>query len=77
MHILLESAMGYSLFNIKEFEDVGADIPQVETSITDSSKFRKAVKFVAFKPFKEAAETLENMNSISEGLSSIDILKYI
>lgn len=67
MHVLYEHAVGYSLFRVKEFEEIGLLQPQVEESVTDLSRFNGIVKLVAFSPFKSAADSLDNMNSISEG----------
>ena len=61
--------MGYALFKVKEFEDVGSSIPQVEAAIQDFAKFQKAVKLVSFRPFTNAVESLANMNAVSEGKS--------
>ena len=67
MFVLFEHAAGYALFRVKEFEDVGSFLPQVEQSVTDLSRFNGVVKLVAFAPFKSAAHALDNINSISEG----------
>lgn len=40
---------------------------QVQSSVTDLSKFSKIVKLKAFQPFESAANALENANNISEG----------
>ncbi|CAB3376456.1 Hypothetical predicted protein [Cloeon dipterum] len=68
LYVLYEHAAGYSLFRVKEFEDVGALLPQVEASVTDFGKFSSVVKLVGFTPFKTAVVALENINSISEGV---------
>lgn len=65
--MLFEHAAGYSLFSVKEFEDVGSFLPQVEQSVTDLSRFNGVVKLVAFAPFKSAAHALANINAVSEG----------
>lgn len=65
--MLFEHAAGYALFRVREFEDVGAFIPQVEQSVTDLGRFNGVVKLVAFAPFKSAAHALDNINAVSEG----------
>ena len=65
--MLFEHAAGYGLFKVKEFEDVGSFLPQVEESVTNLSRFNGVVKLVAFSPFKSAAHALDNINSVSEG----------
>ncbi|XP_015186018.1 PREDICTED: nucleolar protein 56 isoform X2 [Polistes dominula] len=67
-YVLYEHAAGYAVFSIKEFEEVGMLLPQVEASVTDVSRFRSVVKLVGFLPFKTALAALENVNSISEGI---------
>ena len=69
MYVLFEHASGYSLFSVKEFEEVGMLLPQVEEGVKDISKFMSIVKLVAFSPFKSGTNALDNMNSISEGNS--------
>ena len=65
--MLYEHASGYSLFRVKEFEELGALLPQVEASVTDLSKFNSIVELTAFSPFKSGTNALDNINSISEG----------
>jgi nucleolar protein 56 len=77
MHVLFEHAAGYSLFRVKEFEDIGSFLPQVEQSVTDLSRFNGVVKLSAFAPFKSAAHALENMNSVSEGVLSEDLHLFL
>lgn len=67
LYVLFEYAIGYGLFRVVEFEDVGQAIPQVEAAVADWLKFSKAVKLEAFRPFENAAESLANVNAISEG----------
>ena len=69
VYILFEHASGYALFSIKEFEEVGMLLPQVEEGVKDISKFMSVVKLLAFSPFKSGTNALDNMNSISEGKS--------
>lgn len=65
--VLFEHALGYALFDVVEFEEIGSMTPQVEAAIKDGSKFRKAVKLNIFRPFKDAAECRENTMAIAEG----------
>ncbi|XP_029678861.1 nucleolar protein 56 [Formica exsecta] len=70
LFILFEHATGYVLFRVKEFEEIGMLLPQVEQSVTDLSRFRSIISFVGFAPFKSGLEALENINNISEGIVS-------
>lgn len=65
--MLFEHAAGYALFKVREFEEIGMNLPQVEASTTDISRFNQVIKLIAFSPFASAAVALENINSISEG----------
>ncbi|KAH7915458.1 Nop-domain-containing protein [Hygrophoropsis aurantiaca] len=67
-HALFESASGYAIFQVKLHEDIGARTKAVQDSIKDLAKFGKMVSLISFSPFKSAAEALENINDISEGL---------
>lgn len=77
LNVLFEHAAGYSLFSVKEFEDVGSFLPQVEQSVTDLSRFNGVVKLVAFAPFKSAAHALANINAVSEGILSEDLHLFL
>ncbi|XP_057367702.2 nucleolar protein 56-like [Daphnia carinata] len=77
MYVLFEHAAGYALFRVKEFEDAGTFLPQVEQSVTDLSRFNGVVKLVSFAPFKSAAHALDNINSISEGVLSEDLNLFL
>lgn len=68
LYVLFEHASGFSLFSVKEYEEVGAFIPQVEEAVTQAAKFQQVVKLVGFKAFTSAASALENINAISEGV---------
>ena len=68
MLILFEHASGYALFRVKEFEEVGMLLPEVEAGIGDLSRFQSVVKLAAFSPFKSGTNALDNINSISEGM---------
>jgi nucleolar protein 56 len=74
---LYEHASGYGLFKVKEFEDVGMLIPQVEESHGDVSRFQSIVSLLGFSPFKTAIAALENVNAVSEGIVSEDLSVFI
>lgn len=67
LYVLFEHAAGFALFKVREFEEIGSLLPQVEASISDAGGFAQLVKLVSFAPFKTAISALENINSISEG----------
>ncbi|KAJ7849092.1 hypothetical protein B0H14DRAFT_2766101 [Mycena olivaceomarginata] len=67
-HVLFESASGYAVFEAKLSDDIGSRTQAVQESITDLAKFGKLVSLMSFLPFKSAAQALENINDISEGI---------
>lgn len=77
MYVLYEHASGYALFKVKEFEDVGMLIPQVEESHADVSRFQSIVSLAGFSPFKTAVAALENVNAVSEGIVSEDLTVFL
>ena len=62
---------------MKEFEEIGLFIPQVEESVADFSKFQSVVKLLAFTPFTSAGNALENINGITEGLIHPDLKVFL
>ncbi|KAI0987524.1 hypothetical protein GJ496_009158 [Pomphorhynchus laevis] len=75
--ILYEHASGYALLRIQQFEEIGAQIPEVEATMTDPTLFLSACKLVAFSPFTSGLNALENANAISEGALSDDLRLFI
>uniref|UniRef100_A0A182QGE3 Nucleolar protein 56 n=1 Tax=Anopheles farauti TaxID=69004 RepID=A0A182QGE3_9DIPT len=77
LYVLYEHAAGFGLFSVKEFEEIGMILPQVEASILDLSRFNSIVKLVGFHPFKTAVAALNNVNAISEGLLPDDLSAFL
>ncbi|KAJ8262942.1 hypothetical protein COCON_G00153990 [Conger conger] len=77
LHVLFEHAAGYALLAIKEVEEIGLLLPQVEESILNIGKFNNVVKLSAFYPFKSAQTALENINAISEGVVHADLKLFL
>lgn len=75
--MLYEHAAGFALFSVKEFEEIGMFLPQVESSVTDYGKFNSLVKLAGFAPFKTAIAALENINAISEGIVPQDLMVFL
>uniref|UniRef100_A0A3B4AIE8 Nucleolar protein 56 n=1 Tax=Periophthalmus magnuspinnatus TaxID=409849 RepID=A0A3B4AIE8_9GOBI len=62
---------------VKEVEEIGMLLPQVEESVLSLAKFNSIVSLAAFFPFKSAQAALENMNAISEGLVHADLKLFL
>uniref|UniRef100_A0A3P8RVU8 Nucleolar protein 56 n=1 Tax=Amphiprion percula TaxID=161767 RepID=A0A3P8RVU8_AMPPE len=77
LHVLFEHAAGYALFAVKEVEEIGMLLPQVEESVLSLAKFNSMVSLAAFFPFKSAQAALENMNAISEGVVHADLKLFL
>ena len=74
-YLLHESALGYALFKVVHQQDtVGLHLKEVQAAQTDLAKFGKMVQVQAFAPWRNAADALENVNSVSEGIMT-DYLK--
>lgn len=70
-HVLFESASGYAIFEAKLTEHIGSKSKAVGDSFQDLAKLGKMVSLTSFSPFKSAAQALENINDVSEGIVAI------
>lgn len=52
-------------------------LPEVQQAQTDLARFGKLVKLVAFNPFKSAANALDNINCVSEGIVKLILKKSL
>jgi len=77
LYTLFEHAAGYAVFKINSSEEIGALLPEVQEAVIDLERFGRIVKLVAFSPFKSAANALENINSISEGVVHEDLKVFL
>ncbi|XP_028919014.1 nucleolar protein 56 isoform X1 [Ornithorhynchus anatinus] len=73
LHLLFEHAAGYALLALKEVEEIGLLLPQVEESVLNLVKFLNLVRLVAFSPFTSAQSALDNANAVSEGVVHEDL----
>ncbi|CCU75745.1 unnamed protein product [Blumeria hordei] len=70
-YLLHESAVGYAMFQVVHQPDtVGNRLKEVQDASLDLAKFGKMVKLINFAPYRGAAEALENVNLVSEGVLS-------
>lgn len=73
LFVLYESALGYGLFMVKEFDEMALLAPRVEQCVLDLGKFNSLVQTVHFAPFRSTVHALENMNCVSEGVIHQDL----
>lgn len=74
MLILFEHASGYAIFKVS-----GADVvsQMVQDAVPDFTQFCQLVSLLAFQPFKTAANALDNINNISEGIIHDDLREFL
>ncbi|CDW53851.1 nucleolar protein; nola protein [Trichuris trichiura] len=77
MFILFEHASGYSLFNVKQFEELGAHLESVEASVRDFGKFNALVHLRAYAPFENVEDALEECLAITDGLLPPLLLSFL
>lgn len=68
--LLLESAMGYAVFDRKESDEIGAELADAQKATPDFARFSKIVSLRGFTPFASAEDALENINDVAEGVLS-------
>ncbi|TAQ87601.1 hypothetical protein B7494_g4055 [Chlorociboria aeruginascens] len=70
-YLLHESSVGYAIFQVVHQADtIGNRLKEVQDAGQDLAKFGKMVKLINFAPYRGAAEALENINLVSEGVLS-------
>ncbi|KAJ1851397.1 Nucleolar protein 56, partial [Coemansia sp. RSA 486] len=62
---------------VKKAEKIGAKLGEVQSSVKDLAKFTKIVSLKSFAPFKNAADALENINDVSEGVCSEGLATFL
>uniref|UniRef100_A0A8C8MC20 Nucleolar protein 56 n=1 Tax=Oncorhynchus tshawytscha TaxID=74940 RepID=A0A8C8MC20_ONCTS len=62
---------------VKEVEEIGMLLPQVEDCVLNIGKFNGMVSLAAFFPFKSAQAALDNINAISEGVVHADLKLFL
>jgi nucleolar protein 56 len=77
LFVLFETAYGYSLFERLETDEIGQGVDAVTAAMQDLGKFGRAIKLQAFLPFKNAAEALQNINEVSEGIMGDTLRQFL
>eukprot|EP00823_Brevimastigomonas_motovehiculus_P008741 TRINITY_DN813_c0_g3_i1.p1 TRINITY_DN813_c0_g3~~TRINITY_DN813_c0_g3_i1.p1 ORF type:complete len:556 (-),score=182.79 TRINITY_DN813_c0_g3_i1:344-2011(-) len=76
-YLLFESAAGYALFERVKSEEIAITTDEIQQSLVDLARFSKIVKLKAFLPFTSAENSLENMNKISEGELTQNLVNFL
>ena len=78
LFILFESAVGYGLFEVVSFDEIGSLLEgSGNATTTDLQRFGRAVKLQAFLSFTSAVEALENANAISEHAMTSTLFHFL
>ena len=61
LFLLFETASGYCLFEVTEYDATGGGLSKVQEAIGSLERFTKMVSLAAYQPFQTAEEALENI----------------
>mmetsp|Transcript_17180 Transcript_17180/g.44988 ORF Transcript_17180/g.44988 Transcript_17180/m.44988 type:complete len:485 (+) Transcript_17180:236-1690(+) len=75
--VLSESASGYAIFEVKEFDEISQAAQKLQEAVSDMERFGKLCKLMAFKPYPSAASALEQINAISEAQMTDDLKAFL
>ncbi|KAG6541052.1 hypothetical protein Mapa_017539 [Marchantia paleacea] len=77
MYLLYESASGYGLLETVGIDEINQNVDAVQESVLDFNRFGQIVKLTAFKPFESAADALEQINAVSEGITTKELQSFL
>lgn len=76
--ILFESAVGYSLFEIKQWEEINSNSQNfIKSVLNDFGSLSQSVKLIAEHHFKTANEALDNIKAITDKTCSKELLDFL
>lgn len=75
--LLVETAAGYGLARLREWEGISHDIERVKTALNDGVAFTSCVESRGWLPFTDAEDALENMKAIKEGKSTAGLRAFL
>ncbi|KAH8581905.1 SIK1 nucleolar Nop56 [Cryptosporidium sp. chipmunk genotype I] len=77
LYVLFESAAGYLLCTINNWEEIGQVTESVIEVCADPMRFGQVAQFFAFFPFQTAEMALENMKEIQNGNTSEELKTFL
>ncbi|KAJ1604872.1 SIK1 nucleolar protein Nop56 [Cryptosporidium canis] len=77
LYVLFESAAGYLLCNIDNWEEIGQVTESVMEVCADPMRFGQVAQFTAFFPFQTAEMALENMKEIQNGNATEELQTFL
>lgn len=66
LYVLHESAAGFGLFYVENFESIASNTEEFQEALNEYVRLSKVVKLVAFSPFTTAEAAFENLSKLSE-----------
>ncbi|EME30328.1 Nucleolar protein 56 [Galdieria sulphuraria] len=66
LYILYESAAGFSLFYVENFESIASNTEEFQDALSEFVRFSKLAKLIAFSPFTTAETAFDNLSKLSE-----------
>jgi len=76
-YVLFESASGFAVLEVKEFDEISQAAEKVQEAVSDMARFGKICKLTAFKPFASAADALVQINAISESTLTPELKTFL
>jgi len=75
--LLFESSVGYSLFKIKEWEEIQNNTTEFIKSSLDFKNLKESVKLLASHQFETAKEAMENIQKVSNKETSKEMISFL
>ena len=77
IYILFESAIGYGLFFLKEFDELSTTVPKVQKEIKSFETFSTMVQLKGFLPFESSEKALTIINSSISGQAPQELIDFL
>ena len=75
--LLFESAIGYTLFEIKQWEEVQSNSVEFLKSALEYKTLSESVKLLASHQFATAEEALANIKALTDKEASEELLEFL
>mmetsp|Transcript_50346 Transcript_50346/g.93092 ORF Transcript_50346/g.93092 Transcript_50346/m.93092 type:complete len:154 (+) Transcript_50346:140-601(+) len=77
LFLLHGSPAGFALFQRKQIEEVGDDGEEIENDFIDANHFLKTANLVAWHPFKDLNDALEQTCAMEEGTATEVLVDFL
>ena len=75
--LLMESSIGYSLFEVKEWDEIQGNTSEFLKSALEYKTLSKSVSLLGFHQFETAKEALDNIKKISDKECSEELEEFL